>query len=257
MPASVVFVDTGGPVELIRGATTTLAPVLRGEDAAVITPTSWTAALYRNEAVVASGSGTGAVSWALAVSSTATLASDYQIRWTIHYASGRVDQRQDAIVCRWGLYPSLTPADIYARAPALNPSAADPLRVFGVGQSINTVAISAWQDVLAELRNRIGRPHLITSGVDLRGVHLARTLELVYLSAASTTGEAVYMDLSLRARDEYRDLWPRLTLRTAPDDQTDGADVRAAASLPMLGGAWDDAATRYPGEPRSYGRGVW
>jgi len=254
--AAFVSLDTGGPAELIRGATTTLAPVLRGEDGATITPSSWSAALYRGEAVVSSSSGTGAVSWALAVASTAVLADDYQIRWTITHSGGRLDPRQSALVCRSGLYPTLTPADIYARAPSLNPAAADPLRVFGSGQSVMTVAAQAWRDVLAKVRERGVRPHLITTADDLVGVHLARTMALIYGSAASTTGEAIWQDREDRAMAEYRELWATLTLRTAPDDQRDGEDKRGRG-LPMLGGAWTDSVHgRYPGEPRSYGRGV-
>ena len=254
MPAPVTSIDTGGPAELIRGATTTIAPVLRGEDGATITPSTWSAALYRGEVALLTASGTGAASWAIAIPATYTLADDYQIRWAFTWSGGRADPRQHALVCRSGLHPTLAPADVYTRAPALNPAAADPLRIFGAGQSVLTVAAAAWRDVLAELRSRGVRPHLVTSAEDLLGVHLARTLQLCYQSAASTIGEGVYLDLSERYGVEYAALWSRLTLRIAPDSQVEGPDERRNAA-PLMGGSFVSSG-RYTGIATGTARGV-
>lgn len=256
MPEAIYTLDLTTPLELVRGQTATLAPVVRSEANTVVTPTTWAAQLYRAETQLLTASGTGAVSASFAIPSTYTLADDYSVRWQIVHAGGRLDLRHRASVVLTRLYPVLTAAEIYARAPALNPAAAGSLRIFGAGQSVMTVAAEAWRDLLHELRSRCVRPRLIVDPEDLRTIHLQMTLALLYRSVASTLNETSYLEHARDAEARTAALWPMVQLTTAPAEAIGGAPVTTSAHVPMLGGAWDDSATRYPGEPRSYGRGV-
>lgn len=252
MPAAQLTLDLRGPLDLVRGQTTTLTPKVFSEAATEITPTSWTGSLQRAGQTLLTGTGTGAVSLALAVPSTYALADDYEVVWAIVTASGRLDVRHLACVCRSTLYPTLTAAEIYARAPALDPSAADPLRIFGAGQSVLTVAAEAWRDVLQALYDRGVRPRLIISPESLRGVHLARTMHLLYASCFASSGDDRFATLADRYAAEYTAGWQTLTLRQAAADPADGAGSAASASAPILGGAWGDQGGRYSGEPSRY-----
>jgi hypothetical protein len=257
MPAAVYTLDLTTPIEMVRGQTATLAPVLRSEADAAVTPTTWAAQLYRGETQLLTGSGTGAVSVSFAIPDTYTLADDYSIRWQIVHAGGRLDLRHGASVVLVRLYPTLTAAEIYARAPALNPSAAGALRIWGAGQSVMTVAAEAWRDLLSELRSRGVRPRLIIDPDDLRAVHLHMTLALVWRSVASTIADGQYLEHARDAEQAAAAHWARLALRQAPADSRDGGPATATARAPLLGGAWGDTGrVRYPGEPSASGRGV-
>ena len=256
MPAAVLTLDLTTPIELVRGQTATLAPVVRSEADATITPTSWAAQLYRAETLLLSGSGSGAVSVAFAIPDSYTLADDYSVRWQIVTASGRLDLRHGASVVLTKLYPTLTAAEIYARAPAINPAAAGALRIWPSGQSVMTLAAEAWRDLLAELNTRGVRPRLIIDPDALRPVHLAMTMALVWRSVASTIADGQYLEHARDAEELARTRWAGLSLRQAPADSRDGGPSTATARAPTLGGAWGDRGTGYPGEPRSYGRGV-
>jgi hypothetical protein len=259
MPVAVVTFDHPAYAELIRGQTATLAPVLRSEADAVLTPTSWTGSLYRAGAQLLTGSGTGAISLALPIPSTYELADDYELRWSVVYSGGRVEARQEASVCLAGLYPVLTASQIYARAPALNPSAAGSLRIWAAGQSVMTLAAEAWRDIVVELRSRGVRPRLVTSSEDLRPLHLARTMELVWRSVATTLNDSTYRDHANDAHAEYTGLWGRLSLRQAPADDAGSGGARNSGRAPVIGGAFgDNVWGRYPGGPdvRHRSRGI-
>lgn len=256
MPAAVLTLDLSTPLELVRGQTATLAPVVRSEADAAITPTSWAAQLYRAETLLLSGSGTGAVSVSFVIPDTYLLADDYSVRWQIVTASGRLDLRHGASVVLTRLYPTLTAAEIYARAPALNPAAAGALRIWPSGQSVMTLAAEAWRDLLTELGSRGVRPRLLIDPDALRPVHLAMTMALVWRSVASTIADGQYLEHARDAEERARTLWAGLSLRQAPADARDGGPSTATARAPTLGGAWGDRGIGYPGEPRSYGRGV-
>jgi hypothetical protein len=257
VPDAVYTLNLTTPIELVRGQTATLAPVVRSEADAVVTPTTWAAQLYRGEAQLLTGSGSGAVSVSFAIPSTYTLADDYSVRWQIVHASGRLDLRHRASVVLTRLYPTLTAAEIYARAPALNPSAAGALRIFGSGQSVMTVAAEAWRDLVAELRSRGVRPRLIVDPDDLRAVHLQMTLALVFRSVASTLNETSYLEHARDAEQHAASLWARLSLTQAPADPLDGGPAAATSRAPVMGGAWGDTGrARYSGEPATVARGV-
>lgn len=256
MPATQYTLDLRGPLELVRGQTTTLTPKLFSEAATEVTPTSWTGSLWYEQAQLLTGTGSGAVALALAIPATYALSDDYEVRWSIVHAAGRLEVRQAATVCLSGLYPTLTAAEIYARAPALNPAATGALRIWGAGQSILTLAAEAWRDVLQELRARGVRPRLITQPEDLRGVHLARTMALCWRSVATSLNDSTYLEHARDADTEYQQQWARLSLRQAPPDQRDGGAAQAGGRAPLLGGAWQDyAAGRYWGEPGQGRRG--
>lgn len=248
MASPVVTLDTGGPAELLRGQTTTLTVTPWVEAGTSPTPGAWTGELWLDEVRLTHTSGTGAVSWALAVPSTYALRDDYQVRWSITI-SGVVHQiRQAAMVCRSVVRPTLVPRDIYLRFPALNPAAEGRLVVFAEGESVMTVAAAAWRDVLAELRNRGHRPHMVVTAEDLQPVHLAITLQRLSELLATALDGGPYLDLANRYGDEARHLWKQLTIRIAPDEQTEGRASRVKAA-PLLGGAYDAPVNRYQGEP--------
>jgi hypothetical protein len=257
MPDAVYTLNLTTPIELVRGQTATLAPVVRSEADAVVTPTTWAAQLYRAETQLLTGSGTGAVSVAFAIPSTYTLADDYSVRWQIVHASGRLDLRHRASVVLTKLYPTLTAAEIYARAPALNPSAAGALRIFGAGQSVMTVAAEAWRDLLVELRGRGFRPRLIVDPEDLRPIHLQMTLALLYRSVSSTLNDTSYLEHARDAEQHAAALWPRVPITQAPADPLDGGPTTTSSRAPVMGGAWGDTGrARYSGEPSTVARGV-
>ena len=257
MPAAVLTLDLTTPLELVRGQTATLAPVVRSEADAAITPSTWAAQLYRAETQLLSGSGSGAVSVAFAIPSDYVLADDYTVRWQITTASGRLDLRHGASVVLTKLYPTLTAAEIYARAPSLNPSASGALRIWPSGQSVMTLAAEAWRDLLTELGSRGVRARLIIDPDALRPVHLAMTMALIWRSVASTISDGVYLEHARDAEERSRTLWAGLSLRQAPADSRDGGPTTATARPPTLGGAWADTGrARYSGEPSTYGRRV-
>lgn len=248
MAAPVVTLDTGGPAELLRGQTSTLTVTPWLEDGTSPTPGAWTAELWLDEVRLLNTSGTGAVSWALAVPSTYALRDDYQIRWSVTI-SGVVHQiRQAALICRSVVRPTLVPRDIYLRFPALNPAAESPLVVFGSGQSVMTVAAEAWREVLAGLRNRGQRPHMVVTAEDLQPVHLAITLQRLAEMLAATLDGGPYLELATRYAAEADHKWKTLTINVAPDEQTEGRARRVKAA-PLLGGAYDAPVNRYQGEP--------
>jgi hypothetical protein len=255
VPAAQLTLDLRGPLDLVRGQTTTLTPKVFSEAGTEITPTSWTGTLSRGGQTLLTGSGGAtAASLALAIPSTYVLADDYEVTWAIVTASGRLDARHVACVCRSQLYPTLTATEIYARAPALNPSAAEPLRIFGSGESVLTVAAEAWRDVLQALYDRGVRPRLILSPESLRGVHLARTMHLLYQSCYASAGDDRYATLAATYAADYAAAWQTLSLRQGAPDPADGTGSAATAAAPILGGAWGDQAGRYTGEPSRYGR---
>lgn len=256
MPAAQITLDLRGPLDLVRGLTTTLSPKVFNEAATELTPTSWTGTLSRAGQTLLTGTGTGAAALSLAIPSTYVLADDYEVAWTIVTASGTLTARHVACVCKSALYPTLTAAEIYARAPALNPSAAEPLRIFGAGESVLTVAAEAWRDVLQALYDRGVRPRLILSPEALRGVHLARTMHLLYQSCYASAGDDRYATLAATYAAEYTAAWQTLSLRQGAPDPADGAGAAASAAAPILGGAWGDVGGRYTAEPSRHGYGV-
>jgi hypothetical protein len=256
MPAAVLTLDTGGSAELVRGVATTLTVTPWAEDGTSPTPGAWSAGLWLDEVQLASTSGTGAVSWTITPPSTYALRDDYQVRWAITVAGVQHHVRQAAMVCRSVVRPTLTPADIYLRMPALDPASEAPLTVFASGKSVMTVAAAAWREVLEDLAQRAFRPHMIITPEALAPVHLALTLQRLCEMLASTMDGGPYLELADRFRDETSERWKKVTIKVAPDTQTEGRAQRMRAA-PLIGGAFGQGVNRYPGEPgRGRGSGV-
>lgn len=234
---------------LLRGGSTTVAVPVHLESGTEVTPTAWAVGLWRGEVELQTASGVGAASWAITVPSTYELAADYQLRWSITTAIGTITTRQSALVCLSRLHPAITPADIYRRLPALDPTAAEPIMVWGSGESALTQAVAAWDHVLSELRTRGAVPRLIVSPQDLRLLHIAKTCELICEALAATLPEGTWLQMADRYRAEWDRLRAALSVEVAPPDQRDG-DPERISRVPTLGGSWIQAGII--GDPWSY-----
>ena len=142
-------------------------------------------------------------------------------------------------------------ADLVARVPRLSLTATEPLLSSVAADAEATMLAAmdtAWDDIEDYLRQKGQRSHLITTSYDLRGVHLAHTLEVLLMGVASSLG-GQYRDMGLDYQREYREKLRDLSLNYAPADGS-SSGKRSGAMPPLFaGGAWEAP------EPYSYQQG--
>lgn len=197
------------PYQLVRGQTQTLTcPVYAG--GVLVAPTSGTITVERpgGTELVSAASAPVAGDMATYSLTSATLADteqlggQWQVIWSLVFASGVTPEvvRSDAVVVRRALYPTVTDADLYRRASALDPAGSAPVTSETTYQDKIDLA---WGMILREIINEGRRPDLVTTPSALHDAHLLLTLSLIYEDMATRLNE-FHMSMADRYRDAYR-----------------------------------------------------
>lgn len=197
------------PYQLVRGQTQTLTCPMYASGA-LVTPTSGTITIERPggtelvsaAAVTIAGSMATYSLLSTILADTEQLGGQWQVVWSLAFASGVTPEvvRSDAVVVRRALYPTLTDADLYRRASALDPSGSAPVTSETTYQ--DKIDLS-WGMILREIINEGRRPDLVTTPSALHDAHLLLTLSLIYEDMATRLNE-FHMAMADRYRDQYR-----------------------------------------------------
>ena len=109
---------------------------------------------------------------------------------------------------RYRLYPTVHDADLTARHNEL----LEWKNRYAEGYQ--GFIDAAWDDIQLRLLEMGKRPYLVMSPWSLRGVHISRTLELVFRDlVASSSPDGKYAKLAEHYAGEYRDGWSSLQLK--------------------------------------------
>jgi len=225
-------------------AHTIAAPVyLDGEQ---VTPSSWSVTVYNaSNTSVETGSGSSSVASHTIGSAdltSETLGDLWRVEWVITLSDGTVlHPRNDAMLVRSGLYPTITDADLLRREPSLDPAGHAP-----VTRRINFQGYldEAWTELQLRLLSVGRRPYLVMEPSALRQPHMYLTLSLIFGGESSRLSEA-WQEKADRYHEMYSRAWDSISFRY--DDDDDGqADTRrkSAQGTVWLNGR-DRARWRY------------
>jgi hypothetical protein len=242
------------PAELIRGYAVQLQLELADDEGDGVTPSSWSSRLLRGGAVLATGTGVGACTWAVTADSAWPYGEDYRAEWTI-VADGETRRfEHQVLVVHSRLYPTIGIPDLARRYPQLvggRQPLVDETRA-------RAVIAEAWAHVLARLRSKGRRPWLVLDASDLSHLHLERCLELLLMSATGAGSGGGYMMLVEVHRAEQERCWRDLVVVEAPADPTEtGVTRRSARSTLWLGSAPASSAAAHLPLTRPGVRGRW
>jgi hypothetical protein len=129
------------------------------------------------------------------VLSSAPLAEDYTVRWTV----GNDTPTNECVVAKSLLYPGVSDSDLFLRAGGLNPSAAT--RITDVSDFAPYIA-EAWTMLTNRLHAMGRRPWLILSPSALREPHITLSLSLIFADLEARSPGAPYGEIAARYREE-------------------------------------------------------
>lgn len=223
------------PDLIVRGRAHVLeCPVYR--TGALVSPSSGTVSVYdpTETAVISAQSVTITNSVATYSISSGTLTSygfadGWRVEWSLTMADASiVSPRNDAALCRNGLWPVITDSDLVRRCPALDPNAASGVTS---SSSYQYALDEAWTELQLRLIAKGNRPNLIMEPSALRAAHMFLTLAIVF-EGEQTRLSGAWTDRAADYRAQYKDAWDALAFRYATDDST-AADTSRKAARPI------------------------
>ena len=140
----------------------------------------------------------------------------YAVEWSIGTASGTVDARQDAFVCRTALYPVITDGDLIRRHSILDPASR---AAAVVGSTVQDAIDEAWTELMLRVIEQGRRPQLVLSPSSLREAHLYLALSIVFGDIGASSG-GQYGIQSQEYRRLFEDAFARV--RWVYDSDDDG-----------------------------------
>lgn len=226
-----------GPYLIERGRSQVIQlPLYSGAALAVPTASGSTCAIRDAAgAVVATGAITVSSSIATySISGTATegqtLGERWKVAWSLVMPDGVTHAyEQPAALCRVVPSPAACEADLYQRAPALDPLGPAPVSATGSWQP---QLDEAWAQIGQRLTAAGRRPWLVVGSVDLRQPHIVLALALCYEALASRLNPS-FLELAKVYRSEYNAAWSALSL--SYDSSDDGViDLGRASSGTLM-----------------------
>jgi hypothetical protein len=223
------------PDLIVRGRAHVLeCPVYR--TGALVTPSSGTVSLYdpTETAVVSAASVTITSSVATYSLSSGTLSAynyseGWRVEWSLTLPDGAiVSPRNDASLCRNGLWPVITDSDLVRRCAALDPNAASGITS---AASYQYAIDEAWTEIQLSLIAKGNRPNLIMEPSALRTAHLFLALSIVFENEQTRLSGA-WTDRAVDYRAQYKQAWDSLSFRYATDDAS-AADMSRKAARPI------------------------
>lgn len=222
---------------------------------ALVAPLSGTVSIYKADQTAlvnaASVSIVGSVATYVltgAATSALSLEEGWLIEWTLQMsATVQNTFRNDAALVRRSLYPVITDSDLFRRHSDL--------------PALLATGTTSYQDYIDEayatLVNRITsqgrRPYLIIQPSALRDVHLALTLQLIFLDFQTSAGEGGrWQALAEHYGRAYTEAWSQLrfTYDEADENKVDPASKKSATSQIWTNG-------RNGSSPAYYSRRWW
>ena len=217
------------PYLIVRGTDTDVSIALEQYGAAV-TITSATATVYDASGnQIAQYTDSATTSPTVTVLGSATTGESLSERWRVEWdLDGRVITAAAQLV-RQGWTPAITDADIYRRAPALDPSGASPISERTEYEDERAEAIHHVRDrMLSEGR----RPWLVVEQHRLREPLVLLALALIFEGLAVRDPETLY-PIADRYRRQFEAAWSALTFQY--DETEDGnAEAGRTTARPAL-----------------------
>lgn len=164
---------------------------------------------------------------AASVPATEAFGPRWSVVWHHAYVAAPVTEtvRNEALLQRYQLVPTVTDQDLYDRISALNPS---DEAVIHTRSGFEDKRMKAWRMIVRWLIQEGQRPDLVTSPSALHDAQEALTLALVYEDFQSRLNEAWQL-MADRYRAEWRDTMRSLTFGVDRDEDGIPDGVRAKA----------------------------
>lgn len=204
-----------------------VAPTASGSTCTLTSPTG---AVVSSGAITVSGS---IATYAIPGASTTgqTLGERWKVAWSLIMPDGVTHPyEQPAALCRVVPSPAATEADLYQRAPALDPTGSAPVSVVSTWQP---QLDEAWAQISQTLITRGRRPWLVVGSVDLRLPHIALALALCYEALASRLNPA-FSEMAKMYRQEYSASMAALALSYDASDDGLIDQGRAGSGVTLL-----------------------
>lgn len=207
-------------IERGRSQVLRLRPYTAG---AAVAPAAAVVSVYdETDTAIVSGAtatlGSGQATYTLAAqAATKALAEGWRIEWVYTMPDG-VERlhRQDAALVRCRPLPPATEADLYQRESSLDPSGTAPIHS---ASDFASKLQAAWVMIEHRLIEQGRRPWRVIGSSDLRRVHIAMTLALVFEDFATRLNLA-YADKARVYREEAASAWS--AVRMAYDEGDSG-----------------------------------
>jgi hypothetical protein len=210
------------PYDIVRGVATTLTAATERGDVAV-TATDATCTIYdaggTQRAQYTSAVSGGVATANVGASDLTSFAYDdgWRVEWSITTAEGIHTSRHEAALCRAGLYPVITGADLYQLYQGLD-STADSGIAITTRTDWQTKIDEAWVQVVLRLRGLGRRHYLIMSPSSLRLAHLHLSLSLIFADLAMSHAGSDFLGLSAKHQADYDAAWNQLNFVYDADD---------------------------------------
>lgn len=223
--SDLVTVQLAEPYLLIRGTDTDISVALE-QYGTPVTVTTATATVYDEQGnQVAQYTDTSTTAPTVTVLGADTTSAILSERWRVEWdLDGRVINTAAQLV-RYGWTPALTDADLYRRAPALDPSGVSPISERLTYEPERTEAIHQVRD---RMLSNGRRPWLVVEPHRLREPLVLLTLALVFEGFAHR--DTLLHPVADRYREQFERAWDSLSFLY--DDTEDGnadSDSRTAA----------------------------
>lgn len=223
---SLVTANVAEPYLIVRGTDTDVSVTLEQYGAAV-TVTSASAAVYDGSgALVATYADASTTEPTVTVLGGATTSKPLSERWRIVWTLDGRTVTVPAQLVAYGWTVAITDADIYRRAPALDPSGPAPISSRAEYEAERTEALHHIRDRLMTMGRR---PWLIVEGYRLREPLVLLTLALIFEGLAQR--DPRNLDIAAHYRDQFETAFSALSFQY--DESEDGvsdSDERETAN---------------------------
>lgn len=225
---SLLTAQLAEPYLLVRGVDTDVSISLEQYGGAV-TVTAATATIYDDDGtqVAQYTDNSGTTTPEVTVLGTATDGLDLSERWRVEWDLDGTKVVVASQLVRMGWTPALTDADLYRRAPALNPSGPSPISERPEYEAERSEAIHHVRDrMLSEGR----RPWLVVEQHRLREPLILLALALIYEGFAARDSDLLV--IADRYREQFEKAWTKLSFHYDSDEDGD-ADTNRVAARPV------------------------
>ena len=229
------------PYQMVRGVTQAFTcPMYAG--ASLDAPTSGTVSVLRpngtalvDEAAISITASIPTISISSAILvSTESLGPRWQFLWTLNYADGTTEiVRQDAVLVRRAIHPTVTDQVLYRRVSVLNPDAPGCIHT---ETTFLDKRDEAWGEILRRIFAKGQRPDLIVEISALHGCQLNLTLALIYEDFETSLNVATFGEIAARYRAAYEDAWASLSYAVDADDAGTTTGRRRTSGSVWCGG---------------------
>ena len=182
--------------------------------------------------VVTVGGEVGRAAFTFTPATTRSFSEGWRTEWEVTDGSRTYTMQNDAMLVRKRLACPVTMATVWLRAPALDPSGADPITAM-TAQDQASMLTAAWLAIQVRVIEYGKRPYLVVGGSALHEVTLETTLFYIFEALAHRLAET-YGPIAEAHRMRAEDAWKRVKL--AYDETQDGTPDGRVAVKPS--GIW-------------------